>query len=394
MLLNLYNMGTGLIIGTLSAKYRGIAAGGIATHIEGLINSLHKKRILTYICYHKPFGVKHAEVIGSSKTAWTLAVLKGLFLLSFIRAHHWGKYSFKTNLFIAYYYATLRCLFKRMSPDFIHVHSLYNPAPIALRYLKYQKNIIVTDHGFWLSPDYMNDRKSYLLQENFAIATKVVYISDVAFRKHEQAKLGDLKKLVKISNPTSFMNYPLRDGSALKRDKYVLIFNGYKESLTTKGLEFLVNAINGDGYLCDNLRLLIICNDEASNYLMHRKWNFEYQVFGRTKFEDILNMYVRSDILVVPSRSESFGLVYTEALAVGIPIVGYHEIVEELQRTLGQYIGAGIDISNEQHADLVRKIKDVLHHPFDRNAVRKSLEANYEWENAIERFLRLYHLGK
>lgn len=43
MLLNLYNMGTGLIIGTLSAKYRGIAAGGIATHIEGLINSLHKK---------------------------------------------------------------------------------------------------------------------------------------------------------------------------------------------------------------------------------------------------------------------------------------------------------------------------------------------------------------
>ena len=385
----------GLIIGTLPAKYIGIAAGGIATHIEGLIDSLHKKGIQTYICYHKPFGIKHPEVINSSRIGWALAVLKGLIMLLFIQEHHWKKYTFKTNILLAYYYATLRCFFKQETPDFIHIHSLYNPVSIALKLLKYNNNIIVTDHGFWVDTNNLtNNMTIHLLKESFDVATKIIYISDFALIQHQKMQLGNLDKLVKISNPSFFYRYPCKQNTKTKNQKYRLIFNGYGKSMTIKGLPFLLDAVNNNEYLSRNLELLIICNDEAHNYLRQRIWNFEYKVFGRTKFKDILDMYVQSDILVVPSKFESFGLVYTEALAVGVPVIGYHEMIKEFRKTLATYIGESINIMQEQPTDLAHKIIKCLETPFNRMEVRNALLKSYDWDILIDRFLSLYYDSK
>lgn len=382
----------GLIIGTLPARYRGIAAGGIATHIEGLIDSLHANGIKTYICYHKPFGIKHPEVINSLKIEWLGAVLKGLVMLLFVKGYVVRRYSFKTNVLIAYYYSTLSRFLKKNTPDFIHIHSLYNPATIALKWLKYSQKIIITDHGFWLDANYpVNKRLIFLLQDNYAIASRIVYISDIALVQHQRAKLGDLNKLVKISNPTFFSNYPHKLYSKIVNDKKIIIFNGYKESLTTKGLSFLLETVHNNVYLNTHVRLLIICNNEAKEYIQNHVWNFEYEMFGRTKFEDILKMYAQADLLVVPSKFESFGLVYTEALAVGIPVVGYYAMIDEFRETLNLYIGESIDITREQTNDLAQKIIKCLDSSFDQESVREALVKHYDWGNLINRFLILYY---
>jgi len=382
----------GLIIGTLPARYRGIAAGGIATHIDGLIDALKKKKIRTFICYHKPFGIRHADVVNSLKIGWFGAVLRGVVMLFFVKGYTFRRYSFKTNVLVAYYYATLSVFFKKNIPDFIHIHSLYNPAAIALKWLKYPQRIIITDHGFWVDANYPRNRKLItLLQDNYAVASKVIYISDVAFIQHQKAQFGDLDKLVKISNPTFFNNYPCKLCARSTGDKKVILFNGYNESLTTKGLPFLLEAVNNSVDLCHHVRLLMICNDEAQRYIQDRRWNFEYRVFGRTRFEEILKMYTQSDLLVVPSKFESFGLVYTEALAVGIPIVGYYAMVDEFRRTLDMYIGESIDITREQPDDLARKILACLNASFDPKGVRAALVKHYDWGNLIDRFLDLYY---
>jgi glycosyltransferase involved in cell wall biosynthesis len=381
---------TGLIIGTLPGKYIGIAAGGIATHIGGLIDSLQKKSVKIWICYHKPFGIRHPEVINSTKVGWLGAVCRGTLKLLFSRNFHFSRYSLKNNLLIAYYVGTLDPFLKEHKPDFIHVHSLHNPAGVALSLLGWQGNRIVTDHGFWLT--LYNRKQLTLLRDNYAWAHHVIYISDIAYNEHKKAGLGDMSKLVKIPNPSSFGDYPVKlAGAAAQSAKKIIFFNGYKESLETKGLRFLLEAMDNDKYLCDNTELWILCNDEAQEYIKGRRWKCNLRVYGRKSFPEILEMYRRADILVVPSKFESFGLVYTEALAVGIPVIGYHAVIDEFRNTLGQYIGCGIDIGTENPNDLAGKIKDVLNAAFDAPAVRGALIHNYDWNILLERFLSLYY---
>lgn len=387
----------GIIVGTLPAMYRGIAAGGIATHIGGLITNLKLRGANICITYHKPFNVKHPDVISSTKLSWVVMVVRGLILLLKNRNFQFRRYSIKNIIFIAYYLSVLSLLLKRKSPSFIHIHSLYNPASIAIKLLKYNGNIIITDHGFWVDKKYPKDKKIVnLLIESYNVADKVIYLSKYGFDQHIQAKFGTLSKLVKIPNPSSFDEYPCRNLSedrSLPRKKS-LIFNGYGDSIKTKGLLFLLQAVNENPYLCRNILLIIICNQEAKEYIKQHKWNFEYKVYGRLPFVDVLNLYRESDILVVPSRVESFGLVYTEALAVGIPVVGYHKMIKEFSEELDTYIGEPMDIETETPNDLAIKIIKCLNTSFDAKLVRVRLRSKYDWNYKIDDFIRLYESPK
>ncbi|MGL5354454.1 MAG: glycosyltransferase family 4 protein, partial [Clostridium sp.] len=55
------------------------------------------------------------------------------------------------------------------------------------------------------------------------------------------------------------------------------------------------------------------------------KWSKEYSEFikyhGQLNKEEILNLYSKSDIYIMPSKGETFGLVYIEAISQGLPIV-------------------------------------------------------------------------
>lgn len=104
----------GLIIGTLPSSYLKIAPGGIATHIDGLMRNLKQRYIHCYICYHKPFGVISPDVINSSRLGWLLAVLMGFMGLLFIRKYDFSRYSFSTNIKVAYYYWTLDRFLRRI----------------------------------------------------------------------------------------------------------------------------------------------------------------------------------------------------------------------------------------------------------------------------------------
>ncbi len=380
----------GLVIGTLPSRFIGISSGGIATHIEGLIENLAKEGIDVYCCYHKPFGVRHDKVIGSVKLDWIKYVAIGLISLLFCKGHRWKQYTLKDNLFISFYYGVLSRYVKNGMFDFIHIHSLYNPAAIALYYLKYDKRIIITDHGFWVKKDFESNKKAlHILKSSFEIAHKVIFISDVAFDMHKKYMLGDLEKLVKISNPSSFSAFPLKANTG--EGKKSVIFNGYNSSLYIKGLPRLLDAVNGDSYLSRNIVLHLICNEEAHEYVRSNSWNFEYKLYKKMEFTKVLDLYTKSDALVVPSRFESFGLVYTEALAVGIPVVGYCQMIKEFQNELHEYIGEQYDMLSESSEDLAAKIKECLEHPFNGDAVREKLRSAYDWEIQINKFCKLYY---
>jgi glycosyltransferase involved in cell wall biosynthesis len=382
MIINNANKKTGLIIGPLPGSITGKPApGGIATHIEGLLYYLKSNGIDAYICYHKPY---------SNRITWFLAVIYGMLMMSFNKKYRPLHYSIKDTVITAFYLSTLKKIISRINPDFVHIHSLHNPAPVALDIVKYKRPIIITEHGFWQSRN--KNRKIMLkLTRNITIANKIVYISDMARKRQLSANLVNDSKLIKIPNPTDFSLYPIK--SIKEQSEKIILFNGYGESITRKGFDILVSTINKYPELYNTIKLLAVCNKEAEDYIKKNTWNFRYELIGKTTLEKILDIYCNVDLLAVPSRSESFGLVYTEALAVGIPVIGYYEVIDEFKQALNTYIGESFNPNMESEENLKEKIIKCLNTPFDAALVRENLIKNFSWDVLGRKFIDLYYPG-
>jgi D-inositol-3-phosphate glycosyltransferase len=116
----------------------------------------------------------------------------------------------------------------------------------------------------------------------------------------------------------------------------------------------------------------------------------------RTTFVDpqphhVLSTYYRAaDVVVVPSRSESFGLVALEAAACGIPVVG--AAVGGL-RTLVEHGHTGFLVEGRDPADFAARIDELIAQP-GRAAVMgraaAELASGFSWSTTAGRLRRLY----
>jgi len=84
----------------------------------------------------------------------------------------------------------------------------------------------------------------------------------------------------------------------------------------------------------------------------------------------------RASLMCVPSMREAFGLAYIEALANGIPVVGYAPAVDEIAAQLGMDVGAGV-AGDATAADLIAAIVRVLGQDFDREALSRRTRARF-----------------
>jgi glycosyltransferase involved in cell wall biosynthesis len=160
-----------------------------------------------------------------------------------------------------------------------------------------------------------------------------------------------------------------------------------------KKLDLLLSTMNTYPELYKNMELIVLCDSEMDNYIKEKAWNFTHTLVGKTTLENIFNIYCNVDLLVVPSKSESFGLVYTEALAVGVPVIGFYGVIDEFKTVLNTYIGEPFDPSSESEEDLKEKIVKCLTIPFDAALVKDNLIKNFSWEILYPKFLELYYPG-
>ena len=93
-----------------------------------------------------------------------------------------------------------------------------------------------------------------------------------------------------------------------------------------KGFDILIRAIN---ILDDNIKYKVQCKaygdgNEKNKYLKMIKSNGlskNIEIKGFTKQNEIASIINESDVVVVPSQREGFGLVAVESLACGIPVI-------------------------------------------------------------------------
>ena len=116
----------------------------------------------------------------------------------------------------------------------------------------------------------------------------------------------------------------------------------------------------------------------------------------RVRFVDaqphhVLSTYYRSaDVVLVPSRSESFGLVALEAAACGRPVVG--AAVGGL-RTLVEHGHTGYLVEGREPAAFAARLDDLVAHPARAEHMGRAaaeLAAGFSWSTTSARLRRLY----
>lgn len=379
-----------LIIGPIPPKYGGKGYGGIATHITSLATQLAKHRHEVFLWYHKP--IKSTEegkvrVIGNSFSSFLgcLISLKWLYK---------KKYPYLTNsqgFLLSYQIQQLNKLVSKTNFDVIHVHSLHNTSLLALRELNYPSSkIVATDHGFWNQSNALNSTSfTYKkLRKSVEGCSKVIYISEYAKKMHSKIDLGINEKLVKIGNPIHIIEYDYKKSE--DQEKKTIFFNGITKSIKIKNLPVLLDAIQKNDTLMEKVKLIAIVNSEGKELIKKNNYGFDIEVLGKTDWDTVVSIYQKSDILVVPSKSDSFGLVYLEALMFGVPIIGLTQLVDEFENMLKTYIGEGFDSNTESSDTLGRKMISVLNHKIDKERIHKRLTEIYSWQNNVNKYEEVY----
>ncbi|MCW4031851.1 MAG: glycosyltransferase [Candidatus Bathyarchaeota archaeon] len=177
----------------------------------------------------------------------------------------------------------------------------------------------------------------------------------------------------------------------LDDDEHVILFVG--RIVPLKGIENLLKAMK---YLSNKkIKLVVVGGDDYSRLEVKRLKRLSYQlqvhksvIFLSSMEQKILPyFYSASDVCVIPSFYESFGLVALESLACGTPVittdVGCMKSVINEPKT-------GYIISNNTPHNLANKISYLLKKPnADSHSIRESI-TRFSWSNIAETIINEY----
>lgn len=94
------------------------------------------------------------------------------------------------------------------------------------------------------------------------------------------------------------------------------------------------------------------------------------ELAGGTHLTDLRDLFLSSSVLCLPSTSESFGIVFIEALACGTPVVGFGPAVSEIRNAVG--VEVGVALKGNSPDEVAAAIDQVLRDEWNRDALRQA----------------------
>lgn len=205
-------------------------------------------------------------------------------------------------------------------PDVIHAH-FYSIAAIATIIKK--KNDIpffITEHSSKLNKEgnLISKLDKSLTIKAYSKANRVIAVSDALSKRIK--KNFDFDAVV-IHDIVDVGNYHYSERS----DKEIFTFISVGNLIRSKGFDILITAFYKAFAGNKEIFLNIIGEGEERNQLQtlinQYDINNQVRLVGQKPRNEVFAMMKESDAFVLASKSETFGVVYTEAMISGLPVI-------------------------------------------------------------------------
>lgn len=180
--------------------------------------------------------------------------------------------------------------------------------------------IVFTEHSSLIAQGKVSKKEKRIISKAYNCADKVIAVSQpLADIIYAQSKV----KAEVIPNIVCFENHMNKFN---KKDSECFQFASAGNLIHGKGFDLLIAAMKFVIRKYPNTKMTIY-GDGPCRKVLEKKINEENLsnhicLYGSFTREDIPNMYGSANAFVLASRGETFGVVYVEAMAYGLPIIG------------------------------------------------------------------------
>ncbi len=241
------------------------------------------------------------------------------------KLHFTGKYG-KNLLHEIYKYSIVAGVIARDAEfDVIHAHDwLAYPAGIAAKEAS-GKPLVIHVHAtdFDRSGGNVNPQVYEIEKRGMDVADKIITVSNLT-RNIVIEKYGiDPAKVVTVYNAVEPLS--LEEKIRLKKgvDDKIVTFLG--RITMQKGPEYFVEAANLVLQKMNNVRFVMAGSGDMMNAMVRRAASLKiadrFHFTGFLKGDDVFDLFRMSDVFVMPSVSEPFGIVPLEAMQTNVPVI-------------------------------------------------------------------------
>lgn len=292
--------------------------------------------------------------------------------------------------------------------DIVHIHYLYLFTALVTACCCHQYGVpyVLSMHGF-LDP-YLRKKNRLVKAIYHHLIEQYNWNNAAAIHYHAQEEMALVHKPLKIRAPgvvipsgLNIEEYSNLPAYGLFRQKYPVL-KGKKVLLFLsrinfkKGLDILAKAFGEVVRRRSDVYLVIVGSDTEGYGDKVKKWLTEEGASDRTIFtgmllgQDKLSAFRDSDIFVLSSYTENFGIVIIEALACNLPVVIsnrvniWREIIEA---------DAGV-VVNCDPKELAQALLKLLDNPrrcrrLGKNG-RRLVEEKFTWDKVTDRMIKVY----